>query len=166
MRGDAFGQERREARRAFLEQLLLTRGAHRAHGREDAATGARDLLVGAPAQPLGVFIGAVTGEHQVRVAVDEPGRHPAPPPRSCSSSFLPRPRRERRRQRRLLPHPLDAAAAREQRAVGEGAARRIAGGEPRVAPEFQRCRARVAPRWPPRNGRFNPFARAQSIAIS
>ena len=75
-RRHALAGERRQARRALLEQLCLTRGAHRAHAREDAAAGARDLLVGAAAQPLGVLGRARAGEHQVRVAVDQSGGHP------------------------------------------------------------------------------------------
>ena len=44
-RADAFGEQRLQPRRAFIEKLLLTRGARGAHGRGDAAAAAGDFLV-------------------------------------------------------------------------------------------------------------------------
>src|SRR3546814_2114955 len=45
-----------------------------AHGRHDAAAGARDLFVVGALQPLFELTRAVAGEHRVGVAVDQPRR--------------------------------------------------------------------------------------------
>jgi hypothetical protein len=46
-------------------------GAGGAHGGDDAAAGARDVLVAGALQALLELAGAVAGEHQVGVAVDQ-----------------------------------------------------------------------------------------------
>ena len=129
-RGDALGEQRRQPWRALIEQLFLARRTHRTHGGEDAAAGARDLLVRAPAQPLGVLVGARAGEHQVRMTVDQPGCDPG----ARQIMYLIR----RRRQRRFLPHPLDAPGAGRERTARDDARRGVAGRELRVAPQLER----------------------------
>src|SRR6184192_2454460 len=129
-RGDALGEQRRQPWRALIEQLFLARRTHRTHGGEDAAAGARDLLVRAPAQPLGVLVGARAGEHQVRMTVDQPGCDPG----TRQIMYLIR----RRRERRFLPHPLDAPGAGRERTARDDARRGVAGRELRVAPQLER----------------------------
>jgi hypothetical protein len=74
---DAFGRERLDARERRCVQRVGRRCARRAHGRHDAATGARDVLVARATQALLEFFGAIAGEHEVRVAVDKRRRDPA-----------------------------------------------------------------------------------------
>ena len=70
-RGHAIAQQRRDPRFRLPQQFVLARFAHRAHGGEDAAAGARDLLVARALQAQFEFGGAVAGEHHVRVAIDQ-----------------------------------------------------------------------------------------------
>ena len=77
-RGHALGDQGVEAGQGGCDQLRLAGGACGAHGRDDAAAGPRDLLVARPCQPQLELAGAVAGEDQVGVAIDQPGRDPAP----------------------------------------------------------------------------------------
>jgi hypothetical protein len=76
-RGRAIAQQRLRARQRLREQRVFAGLAHRAHGREDAAAGARDLLVSCAFQPPFEFVRAVAGEHDMRMAIDQAGRDPA-----------------------------------------------------------------------------------------
>ncbi len=140
MRGHAFGDERREARCALREQLLLARGAHRAHAREDAAAGARDA-------PRRSARAAAAAYSSARVPANtrcvwqsmRPGVTQAPP-RSCTSA----PRR--RGQGRFLAQPLDARAKGEQRAALHAVRtrrRRWRGGRCATAAALRSRRARL-----------------------
>ena len=70
-RGDAVGGQRARAGQRFGQQLVLAGRAHRLHRRHDAAAGAGDVLVAGALQALLELAGAVAGEHQVGVAVDQ-----------------------------------------------------------------------------------------------
>src|SRR5262249_37088482 len=133
----ALGAECGEARSALVEELLFARRAHRAHRGEDPAAGARDLLVGRTSQPLGIFAGTRPREHQVRVAVDESRCHPgtAEIVHLIGGSG---------RARGFLSHPLDARAAREERATRQLPGGSIASRELGVAPELERLLHDVA----------------------
>jgi hypothetical protein len=51
----------------------------RFHGRDDAAAGARDLLIARAGQPLFEFAGAVAAIDQMGMAIDQARRDPAAP---------------------------------------------------------------------------------------
>jgi len=72
-RGHAVGR----ARQRLREQLVFARGAHGAHGREDAPTGARDLLVTRALQTQFELMCAIASENDVCMAVDQCRRDPA-----------------------------------------------------------------------------------------
>ena len=76
-RRHAFGDQRIEPPQRRCDQLLLARAARRAHGGENAAAGAGDLLVARAGEPLLEFLGAVAAVDEMGVAIDEPGRDPA-----------------------------------------------------------------------------------------
>ena len=69
--GDAFGDQRIEARQRLRDQFVLGRRARRLHGGEDAAAGARDLLVGGAGEPQLELVRAVAAVDQMGVAVDQ-----------------------------------------------------------------------------------------------
>ena len=73
-RGHAVVAQRARARQRLRQQFVLAGGAGVAHGRQDAAAGARDLLVVGALQALLEFAGAIAGEHRMGMAVDQPGR--------------------------------------------------------------------------------------------
>jgi hypothetical protein len=130
--GHAFGQQRLQARRTCVEEFLRRGAAHRAHSGKNAATAAGNLRIGAAAQPLRILAGSRTGEHQMRVAVDEPGREP----RAGQVVLLVGIPGGRRREVRLSADPFDAPAPSQQRAALDDSHRLVAGGQSRVAPEF------------------------------
>ena len=70
-RGDAFGDQRVESRQRLAQQLLLARRARRADRGEDAAAGARDLLVARAGEPQFEFARAIAGVDEMGVAVDQ-----------------------------------------------------------------------------------------------
>ena len=74
--GNPFGHQPLRAHRSRCTQLGGIRGAGGVDGRLDAATGARDVLIGNAAQPLLELIDTIAAVDQVRVAIDEPRRHP------------------------------------------------------------------------------------------
>ena len=57
------------------QQFVLARLARSAHGGADTAAARRDLGVGGPRGALFELIGAIAGEHRVRVRVHEPRKH-------------------------------------------------------------------------------------------
>ncbi len=69
-RGDALGQQRVQARQRRGHEPVFARRPRRAHGRADAAAGARNFFISCPPEPLLEFIGTVAAEHEVRVAID------------------------------------------------------------------------------------------------
>ncbi len=76
-RRHAFLQQRAQPRLAASNELVDVRGASRAHGVQDAAAFTRDVGVTRAGGAAGEFRGALPGEDDVRVAVDEPGCQPA-----------------------------------------------------------------------------------------
>ncbi|MCY1522078.1 hypothetical protein D9M68_569230 [compost metagenome] len=82
-------------------KLVFRRGARSAHRAGDAAALRRDRGVVHALQPLLELQAAVAAEHQVRVAVDKPGRDPR-------SAQIVLPLRIDGRQRRLRADPFDA----------------------------------------------------------
>jgi len=77
-RRDAFGDQRVETRQAVRHKLVLACRARRLHGRDDAAAGARDLLVGGAGEPQLEFVRAIARVDQMGVAIDQSRRDPAP----------------------------------------------------------------------------------------
>ena len=75
-RGHALAQQTAQALRGRGQQLLLAGGPGGAHGAGDPPAGGGDLGVADALQPLLELGAAVTAEHQVGVAVDQPGRQP------------------------------------------------------------------------------------------
>jgi formimidoylglutamate deiminase len=73
--GDAIAREPVEPRRRLPAQLLLRGRARVAHGAQDPAARARDLLVGRAAQPRLEFRRTISRIHEVGVAIDEARRH-------------------------------------------------------------------------------------------
>ena len=67
-----------EARQRAGDQRVLARRPGRGHRRGDAPARLGDLLVARAGEAKLELGGAVAAIDQVRVAVDEPGRHPAP----------------------------------------------------------------------------------------
>ena len=63
---------------ALRDERILARGARRLHGRDDAAAGSRHLLIARARKAQLEFMGAVAGINEMGVAIDEPGRDPAP----------------------------------------------------------------------------------------
>ena len=108
-RGDAFGDQRVEPAQARREKFVLARRARRAHGRDDAAAGARDLLVARAGEPQLEFVGAIAAVDEMGVAVDQPGRDPA--------AFAIDDARLRRARRRAVRPPAPAKAMRPSRAA-------------------------------------------------
>ena len=74
-RGQPLGHQRAGARRRQRPQRLLVGGARRGDGGADAAAGAGDLLIGRALQAQLEFRRSLAAVDQVRVAVDQPGRH-------------------------------------------------------------------------------------------
>ncbi len=129
--GDALGDQRIEARQGGGHQLVLGRRPRRLHRGENAAAGARDLLVAGAGQPQLELVRAIAPEHQVRVAVDQARRHPAP------AEIDPLGRLQRRHVGPRA-HPGDAPLARRDRPVlddAEPRPRRIERRQPRIGPE-------------------------------
>ena len=76
-RGDAFGDQGIEPRQRLRDKLILARRARRLHGRDDAAAGARDLLVACAFEPQFEFMRAVAAIDEMSVAIDQSRRDPA-----------------------------------------------------------------------------------------
>src|SRR5690606_1510502 len=72
-RGRAVGEQGAGARQGLRQQRVLACRADVAHGGDDAAAGAGDFLVAGALQALLELARAVAGEHQVGMAVDQPG---------------------------------------------------------------------------------------------
>ena len=70
----AFGQQGLQARRGGGKQLVLAGLARGLHGADDAAAGARDLLVAGAVEPQRELMRALAAVDEVGVAVDQPGR--------------------------------------------------------------------------------------------
>src|SRR6185369_356575 len=68
--------QRVKAASALIEQLLVRRGRGAFHGRRDAATRFRNLLVGRAGAAHRMLVGAGAAEDEMRVAVDQPRRDP------------------------------------------------------------------------------------------
>src|SRR3954465_14538137 len=87
-RRDALGEERVEARQGGADERILRRLAGGAHGCGDTAARPRDIGVALAGEPALELVGAVAGEDEMGVAVDQSRRDPAagavdrlPPPR-------------------------------------------------------------------------------------
>ena len=130
-RGDAFGDQRVEPRQALRDELVLARRARRLHGRDDAAAGARDLLVGRAGEPQLELVRAVARIDEMGVAIDQAGRDPAAVERDAlrrvPAGRQIGHRRPRRRCGRPSPRPR---RARSRRGPGGRRKRRQAGIEP------------------------------------
>lgn len=74
--GHAFGGQRRQPRQALRGEARFAGRTRVAHRRGDAAAGARDVGIGGTLLPLFEFEGAVARVDEMRVAIDEPRRHP------------------------------------------------------------------------------------------
>ena len=105
------------------DELVLARRAQRRDGRDDAAAGARDLLVARAVQAQLELVGAVAGVDEVGVAVDQAGRDPAAlavddhprHPRSACGQFAAGPAKTIRPSARSDRALLDDAEARPHR---------------------------------------------------
>src|SRR5690606_28129466 len=75
--GDAGGLEPGEAGQGEGVEVILRGGAGGGDGRDDAAAGAGDVLIGGAAEPLFELAGAVAAEDEMGVAVDQAGGDPA-----------------------------------------------------------------------------------------
>ena len=91
-------------------QLVLAGRAGGRHGGQDAAAFSRYFFVADAAKPPLVFLGPLAAEDEVRMTVDEGGRHPAPGQGAC---FRRCPGREFRRGA----DPVDDAVANRDCAV-------------------------------------------------
>ncbi len=111
--GDAFTQQCAGARQGGSEQGLFAGGAGGAHRGHDAAAGARDGLIADTFQALLELAGAVAGENQMRVRVDQARSDQGVARVEC----LPAQIVERSRQLRARPQPQDAPVAPGQCAV-------------------------------------------------
>ena len=76
-RGNALGDQGVEAGQGGADQIDLAGGAGGAHGGEDAAALAGDLLITRPGQAPLELTGAIAGEDQMSVAIDQTRRDPA-----------------------------------------------------------------------------------------
>ncbi len=76
--GHAVAQQAAQALPGAGEQLVLTGGTGRPHGAGDTPTGSRDLGVAHALQALLELTAAVTAEHRVGMAIDQPRCHPGP----------------------------------------------------------------------------------------
>ena len=74
---DTFGDQRIEPRQRLRDQFVLGCGARRLHGGENAAAGARDLLVAGAGEAQLELVRAVAAVDEVGVAVDQARRDPA-----------------------------------------------------------------------------------------
>ncbi len=70
----ALAQQRVETRQGGSNEIILARGAGGAHGGENAAARASDVLVARAIEPHFEFAGAISAEHEMGVAIDETGR--------------------------------------------------------------------------------------------
>ena len=75
--GDTLRDQRVEPRQRGGDQLLGIGLPRRLHRRDDAAAGARNLLVARAGQPLFEFPGAIAAIDQMGMTVDQPRRDPA-----------------------------------------------------------------------------------------
>jgi hypothetical protein len=140
-RRDAFLQQRSQAWPALPQQVVLGRGARGAHGAEDAAALAGNCGIALARGAAREFRGALPGEDEVRVAVDESGREP-------SSCKLDRPfRADAGRDVALGTHPLDRRAARHHGAAGVHASGFVAGCDAGIAPESEHGKRFVTSGW-------------------
>ena len=117
-RGDAFGDQRVEARQRLRDELVLARRARRLDRGDDAAAGPRDLLIGRAGEPHLELVGAVAGIDEMGVAVDQAGRDPAAVAVDASRRRV----AQRAGRSRFRPGKDDPAVA-----GGDGAARRCRG---------------------------------------
>ena len=69
--GDAFGHQGVEARQRGLDQLILAQRIRGRYGRDNAASGARDFLVGRALQPHLEFLRAAAAIDEMGMAVDQ-----------------------------------------------------------------------------------------------
>ncbi len=125
-RGDAFGDQRIEARQRLAQELVLARGARRVDRGDDAASGARDLLIAGAGEPHFELAGAIAGVDEMGVAVDQRGSDPA----AVAFDDV-RPRAPGDGQIGLWADEGDAAVARCDRAALDDAEARPLGGERR-----------------------------------
>src|SRR5437016_713652 len=71
------GEKAIEPRQRLRDELVLARAPRRLHRRDDAAAGARDVLVRRLSEPQLELVRAVPGVDEMRVAIDEARRDPA-----------------------------------------------------------------------------------------
>ncbi len=97
-RGHAVGKQRPCTRQRLRQQLFLAGGAGGVDGGNDAAAGARDLLVAGAVETQVELLRAIAAEHQMRVAVDQARRdqrtverfdHPASASGAAGSASMP-----------------------------------------------------------------------------
>ncbi len=119
---DALGDERVEPFEGARGELFLARRPGGAHGRENAAAGARNLLIGRAFEAHLELAGAVSPIDEMGMAIDEAGRDPAALTIHNASGA----RANRERQLRLGARKNDSALPRRERALFDHAeARRV-----------------------------------------
>ncbi|MNQ96883.1 N-formimino-L-glutamate deiminase [compost metagenome] len=104
-RGHAVAQQMQRPPAGAGVELVLGGASGCAHGAGDAAALRRDARIVHALQPLFEFLAAIAAKHQVRVAIDQPGRDPGAA-QIIDLCHL------HGRQRRLRAYPFDAVAAR------------------------------------------------------
>ncbi len=77
-RGDAVAQQGVQARQGLRDQLVFAGQACLAHGRQDTASGARNVFVSGAIEPQLKFMGAIAGEDEMGMRIDQAGTDPAP----------------------------------------------------------------------------------------
>ena len=121
-RGHAVGKQRPCTRHRLREQLLLAGRAGRVDAGDDAATGARDLLVTGAVEAQVEFVRTIAAEHQMGMAVDQPRRDQ----RTVERFDRVGQRIRSIRQRIHATDPGDAAVMQRDRAMLDQAIRHVA----------------------------------------
>lgn len=75
-RGHALAHQPEGTCSGAVEQDILAGFARRAHGARDAAAARRDIGITHALKPLFELPAAIAAEHEMRMTVDQPGRHP------------------------------------------------------------------------------------------
>ncbi len=73
-RGDAAGHQGIEARQGAFDQVVFTGGTGGGDGRKNATAGVGDLFIGGAIEAQLKFVGAIAGEDEVGVTVNQSGR--------------------------------------------------------------------------------------------
>ena len=145
-RGDPFRHQVVETVACRLKECLLGGGACLGDRRADAAAPTRDLLVGRSLEAKLEFLGPVAREDDVRMAVDEARRHPAP----AGVDHLARERFGPIGQLGARTDVGDAPLRSRDRAVADGAiglAARLERGKPKIDPDAVPHRHAVLNPW-------------------